>query len=63
MIGVVRSVSELSKVIGRASQKEVTKREIMLVDEGQVQVRMTLWSSDVSGTLGGAPGIVGVLQS
>ena len=53
MIGVVRSVCELSKVIARQSQKEITKRDIMLVDEGQVQVRLTLWSSDVSGTSGG----------
>ncbi|KAI0216920.1 Replication protein A 70 kDa DNA-binding subunit [Lamellibrachia satsuma] len=46
VIGVVRSVGDITKVTARQSQKELTKREIFLVDEGQVQVRLTLWSSD-----------------
>jgi len=47
VIGVVRSVGDITKVIAKQSQKEITKREVFLVDEGQVQVRLTLWSSDV----------------
>ena len=47
VIGVVKSVSDMSTVIGRQSQKEIKKREVNLVDDSQAQIRLTLWGTDV----------------
>ncbi len=46
VIGVVKSCEDCSTVIGKASNKEITKRELRLVDESKVQVRLTLWGAD-----------------
>ena len=48
VIGVVKGADDLSTVVGKQSQKEIKKRDIHLVDSGQVQIRLTLWGSDVS---------------
>ena len=48
ILGVVKSVSDISTVIGRQSQKEVTKREIQLVDQSGMVVNLTLWGTNVS---------------
>ena len=48
MIGVVKHVGDLSTVVGRQSNKEVKKRDVQLVDESSVLVRLTLWGNDVS---------------
>jgi replication factor A1 len=47
IIGVVKTVNEVTTIIGKASQKEVKKREINLVDDSRVQVRLTLWGDEV----------------
>lgn len=48
VIGVVSQAEEMSTVIGKQSQREIKKRDIHLVDSGQVKIRLTLWGNDVS---------------
>ena len=48
LIGVLKGVSDLNTVVGKTSNREIKKRDIQLVDQGKVQVRMTLWGNDVS---------------
>ena len=47
VIGVVKDVQEIKTIITKAAQKELKKRDIVLVDESQVQVNLTLWGADV----------------
>ena len=47
VLGIVRSADELTSVVSKQTQKELKKRDITLVDSGQVQIRMTLWGNDV----------------
>ena len=49
VLGVVKGVGDVSTVVGRQSQKEVTKREVQLVDQSGMVVNLTLWGSNVSG--------------
>ena len=51
VIGVVKQAGELSTVVGRQSNKEVKKRDLQMVDENKVLVRITLWGNDVSTNL------------
>jgi len=46
IIGVVKSVDECKTIVGKASGKEIKKRDITLVDESAVQVRCTLWGTE-----------------
>jgi ssDNA-binding replication factor A large subunit len=46
IIGVVKNTDDLRTMMSKAS-KELKKRDVTLVDESQVQVRLTLWGSDV----------------
>jgi len=46
IIGVVKQVNDCTTIIGKQSQKEVKKRDITLVDESKVQVRLTMWGTD-----------------
>jgi ssDNA-binding replication factor A large subunit len=46
IIGVVKSTDDVRTMMSKAS-KELKKRDVTLVDESQVQVRLTLWGSDV----------------
>ena len=48
LIGVVKSCGDVGTVIGKASQKEITKRELQLCDQSGMVVNVTLWGSDVS---------------
>lgn len=43
VIGALNSVSEVSTIQSKATNKEVTKREITLVDQSEYSVRATLW--------------------
>jgi hypothetical protein len=45
---VVKSCGDVGTVIGKASQKEITKRELQLCDQSGMVVNVTLWGSDVS---------------
>jgi len=47
VIGIVKSAEELRTLTSKVG-KELKKRDINLVDESQVQIRLTLWSNDVS---------------
>lgn len=42
VIGVVKSTSEMQTIVSKTSQKEFTKRELLLVDE-KASITVTLW--------------------
>ncbi|CAF1214168.1 unnamed protein product [Adineta steineri] len=42
VIGVVKSTSDMQTIVSKASQKEFTKRELLLVDE-KASISVTLW--------------------
>ncbi|KAK3084764.1 hypothetical protein FSP39_018496 [Pinctada imbricata] len=46
LIGVVESCAEVSTVTGRQSGKEITKRDLQLVDQTGFVVNCTLWGTD-----------------
>ncbi|CAL1538002.1 unnamed protein product [Lymnaea stagnalis] len=46
VIGVVKVCNDVGTVIGKQSQKEITKRDLQIVDESGVAVNMTLWGED-----------------
>lgn len=46
VIGVVKVANDVGTVIGKQSQKEVTKRDLLLVDQSGVAVKLTLWGDD-----------------
>ncbi|KAI8818562.1 uncharacterized protein EV422DRAFT_537495 [Fimicolochytrium jonesii] len=43
VIGVVKSVGELSEIISKTTQKPFKKRDTTIVDQNGFEVRMTLW--------------------
>ena len=47
VIGIVKSVGDMSTVVGKASNREIKKRDIQLVDKSGVIIRMTLWGAEV----------------
>ena len=48
VIGVVKVCNDISTVIGKQSQKEITKRDLQIVDQSAVAISLTLWGNDVS---------------
>jgi hypothetical protein len=46
VIGVVKSASDVQTIVSKASQKEFTKRDILLVDE-KASISVTLWAQQV----------------
>ena len=48
VLGVVRSANDVATVTGRQSKKEISKRDVQLVDQSGMVVNLTLWGSDVS---------------
>lgn len=46
VIGVVKVCNDLSTVIGKQSQKEITKRDLQIVDQSGVAISLTLWGND-----------------
>jgi len=46
VVGIVKSAEEI-RMLTTKQGKELKKRDIILVDESQVQIRMTLWANDV----------------
>jgi len=46
VIGIVKTVNDISTVIGKASQKEISKRDIQIVDQSGVQINMTIWGNE-----------------
>jgi len=49
VIGVVKSADEVRALTSKQG-RDLKKRDITIVDESQVQIRMTLWANDVSHT-------------
>ena len=43
VIGIVQSVSPLSHITSKTTQKELTKRAVMLCDDTQLSIELTLW--------------------
>lgn len=48
MIGVVKNCGDVTTIIGKQSQKEITKRDLQIVDQSGMSVNLTLWGADVS---------------
>ncbi|KAK7474490.1 hypothetical protein BaRGS_00034244 [Batillaria attramentaria] len=46
VIGVVKVCNDISTVVGRQSQKEITKRDLQIVDQSGVAINLTLWGDD-----------------
>ena len=46
VIAVVKSTSDMQTIVSKASQKEFSKRELLLVDE-QASISATLWGQQV----------------
>lgn len=46
VIGVVKTCNAISTVVGRQSQKEITKRDLQIVDQSAVAINLTLWGDD-----------------
>ncbi|KAJ8312756.1 hypothetical protein KUTeg_010129 [Tegillarca granosa] len=46
VVGVVKHCGDVGTVIGKASQKEITKRDLQLVDQSGMVVNLTLWGND-----------------
>ena len=45
---MVKSVGDVTTIVGRQSQKEVSKRDVQLVDQSGMVVNLTLWGNNVS---------------
>lgn len=43
---VVRSVGEVATIVAKATQKELRKREVMIVDDSNAEISLTLWGVD-----------------
>ena len=43
VIGIVQSVSPISHITSKTTQKELTKRTVMLCDDTQLSIELTLW--------------------
>ncbi|CAH1800586.1 unnamed protein product [Owenia fusiformis] len=60
VLGVCKSASDMNVVIGKTSQKEIKKRDLDLVDQSGVSVRMTLWGNDAENFDGSATPVIAV---
>ncbi len=47
VIGVVKSCGEVSTIVTKATNKELTKREVTLVDDSNASISCTLWGKQV----------------
>ncbi|MCO5556037.1 hypothetical protein L7F22_009581 [Adiantum nelumboides] len=58
VIGIVEQVGEMTEITSKASQKPISKRELTLVDQSEMSVRLTLWgrTAETYGTSAGQPG-------
>lgn len=45
VIGVVQEIGEESEITARATQRQIPKRELTLVDQSGMSVRLTLWGA------------------
>lgn len=47
MCGVVHVVNECNTIIAKQSQREMVKRDVEVVDDTGMSVRLTLWGDEV----------------
>ena len=47
VIGIIKSCGDLSTIIVKATNKELLKREITLVDDSNCSISCTLWGKQV----------------
>lgn len=52
VIGVVENVGDLGEIITKATQRPVAKRELTIVDQSQMSVRLTLWGKQAENFAG-----------
>ncbi|XP_046360245.1 replication protein A 70 kDa DNA-binding subunit-like isoform X1 [Haliotis rufescens] len=60
IVGVVKVCQDLSTVVGRQSQKEITKRDLQIVDQSGMGVNLTLWGNDAQAFDGSASPVIAV---
>ncbi|PVD31676.1 hypothetical protein C0Q70_07094 [Pomacea canaliculata] len=46
VVGVVKVCNDVSTVVGRQTQKEITKRDLQIVDQSGVAINLTLWGDE-----------------
>lgn len=57
VVAIVHRVNDVATIIQKATQKELKKRDIALVDDSQAEIALTLWGRDAeefAGTTGSA---------
>jgi replication factor A1 len=47
IIGIVKSVGELSNIVVKSTGKDLLKREIQIVDDSNCAINATLWGKQV----------------
>jgi len=47
VIGIVKSVGELSNIVMKSTGKDLLKREIQIVDDSNCAINATLWGKQV----------------
>lgn len=47
VVGVVKHIGDINTVVARATQKELRKRDVHLVDDSGAQVAVTIWGEEV----------------
>ncbi|KAG8180228.1 hypothetical protein JTE90_016216, partial [Oedothorax gibbosus] len=60
VIGVCKSTSDLTTFVARTSNKEMTKRDVKLVDRSNKEVNLTLWGKDAETFDGSSNPVVAV---
>ena len=48
VIGVLKSVGDITSIITKVAQKQLSKLELSIVDQGLLQINLTLWGTQVS---------------
>ena len=48
IIGVVKSTGDVSTITTKTTNRELTKRELQIIDDSEKIVNLTLWGNDVS---------------
>ena len=47
VIGVVKITNDLSTVRSQQTQKDIIKRDLVIVDDSECSIRLTLWGGEV----------------
>ncbi|EDQ91528.1 uncharacterized protein MONBRDRAFT_451, partial [Monosiga brevicollis MX1] len=65
ILAVIKEVADVTTIVTRAAQKELSKREVTLVDKDNVSLSCTLWGKEAEGFVdaGGHPGVVMAIKA